>query len=88
MGMSYSKAWRAVRQAEEHLELKLLRRFTGGSAGGGSKLTEDGRQLTSRFRALMDEADADLDRLYRKHFGDAPFARPEPSPTEHESRPT
>lgn len=77
MGMSYNKAWRAMRQAEDHLGVKLLVRRTGGSDGGGSILTEDGLRLRERFRAFLDEADADLDRLYRKHFGDASFAQPE-----------
>ena len=77
MGMSYNKAWRAIRQAEDHLGLKLLTRRTGGPDGGGSILTDDGRRLTERFRAFLDEADADLARLYQKYFGDAPFAQPE-----------
>lgn len=80
MGMSYNKAWRAMRQAEDHLGLKLLARRTGGPDGGGSVLTEDGVSLVARFRAFLDEADADLARLYQKYFGDAPFAQPEPPP--------
>lgn len=76
MGMSYNKAWRAMRQAEDHLGIKLLTRRTGGAEGGGSVLTDDGVMLMERFRAFLDEADADLARLYQKHFGDASFAQP------------
>ena len=76
MGMSYNKAWRAMRQAEDHLGVKLLARRTGGVDGGGSLLTEDGMKLMERFRAFLDEADADLARLYQKYFGDASFAQP------------
>jgi molybdate transport system regulatory protein len=79
MGMSYNKAWRAMRQAEDHLGLKLLARRTGGPDGGGSVLTDDGVRLMERFRAFLDEADADLARLYQKYFGDASFAQPAPS---------
>jgi molybdate transport system regulatory protein len=82
MGMSYSKAWRVIRQAEHHLQLELMHRRTGGQAGGGSRLTDDGQQLIQRFRAFLDDADADLDRLYREHFGDAPFAQPSSPPAE------
>jgi molybdate transport system regulatory protein len=82
MGMSYNKAWRAMRQAEDHLGLKLLARRTGGPDGGGSVLTEDGMRLMERFRAFLDEADADLARLYQKYFGDASFAQPEQQPTD------
>ena len=82
MGMSYNKAWRAMRQAEDHLGLKLMTRRTGGPDGGGSVLTDDGHRLMERFRAFLDEADADLARLYQKYFGDASFAQPEgASPT-------
>ncbi len=76
MGMSYNKAWRAMRQAEDHLGIKLLKRRTGGADGGGSVLTEEGVQLMERFRAFLDEADADLARLYQKYFGDSSFAQP------------
>ncbi len=82
LGMAYSKAWRVLGQAEEHLRLELVCRHAGGPTGGGSALTDDGRQFVRRFRAFMDEADVDLDRLYRKHFGDAPFAQPVAPPTE------
>jgi molybdate transport system regulatory protein len=77
MGMSYNKAWRAMRQAEDHLGLKLMTRRTGGPDGGGSVLTDDGQKLMERFRAFLDEADADLARLYQKYFGDASFAQPD-----------
>jgi molybdate transport system regulatory protein len=80
MGMSYNKAWRAMRQAEDHLGIKLLQRRTGGSDGGGSVLTEDGQMLMERFRAFLDEADADLARLYQKYFGDSSFAQPGEAP--------
>jgi len=76
MGMSYNKAWRAMRRAEDRLGVKLLERRAGGRDGGGSVLTEEGAQFVERFRAFLDEADADLARLYRKYFGDAPFAQP------------
>jgi molybdate transport system regulatory protein len=65
-----------MRQAEDHLGVKLLARRTGGTDGGGSVLTEDGVQLMERFRMFLDEADADLARLYQKYFGDASFAQP------------
>jgi molybdate transport system regulatory protein len=77
MGMSYNKAWHVVRMAEDHLRVQLLTRRTGGAGGGGSELTPDGLELIRRFRAFLDEADAELAKLYREHFGDLPFAQPE-----------
>ena len=78
MGMSYNKAWHVVRMAEDRLRMELLSRRTGGQGGGGSVLTDAGVELVRRFRAFLDDADADLDRLYFDHFGDLPFAQPEP----------
>jgi molybdate transport system regulatory protein len=82
MGMAYSKAWTIMREAETHFGLKLLERQAGGPTGGGSVLTDDARQLLFHFKALIDEADAMLDRLYRKHFGNAPYAKPAGGPAE------
>lgn len=73
MGMAYSKAWRVIREAEELLGVRLMNRRIGGAAGGGSVLTEHGHELVTRFRALREEADAELERLCQKYFGDAPF---------------
>ena len=73
----------------DHLGIKLMTRRTGGPDGGGSVLTEDGHRLMERFRAFLDEADADLARLYQKYFGDTSFAQPEdalpPAPGQDES---
>lgn len=35
MNMSYSKAWKIVKQCEENLGFKLLISTTGGKSGGG-----------------------------------------------------
>jgi len=75
-GMAYSKAWRIVKNAEEHLDVKLLERHIGGSAGGGSALTPDGQRLVAGFVAMRAEAEQSLQLLFLKYFGDEPFARP------------
>jgi molybdate transport system regulatory protein len=67
--MAYSKAWHIVRRAEEHLGFTLLQRRTGGTGGGGSAVSDEGRRLVEAFGALLDEADTLLDELYAKHFG-------------------
>ena len=75
-GLSYSKAWHLANEAEERLGLRLFERRVGGSAGGGSALTTDGRRLSERFGALMVAADRDLGELYERYFADLPFAGP------------
>jgi molybdate transport system regulatory protein len=75
MGMSYSKAWRIVRQAEEHLGVELLERHAGGAAGGGSVLTAEAHSLIERFGHLQDDLQVALDVLFAKYFADQPYVR-------------
>jgi molybdate transport system regulatory protein len=73
MKMSYSKAWRMVREIEQGLGVTLLARQTGGTAGGGSRLTDEGRLVLERFEAFTKDVDATLEELFRRHFSDLPY---------------
>ncbi len=68
LGMSYSKAWSIIKRAESKLGFLLLERQIGGSDGGGSSLTEQGRRLTKSYRDLSLDAEELLPKLYQKHF--------------------
>jgi molybdate transport repressor ModE-like protein len=70
MGMSYSKAWRMVGEIERELGVVLLERKAGGVVGGGSRLTAEGWLLLERFDAFMQDVDAMLEGLFRRHFSD------------------
>ena len=52
MYLSYTKALRMLQRAEAAFGCPLLVRTAGGSQGGGSALTTEGRQLLARYRAL------------------------------------
>ena len=41
--MSYNKAWRIVRVAEEELSFPLIIKSVGGCNGGGSIVTDQGK---------------------------------------------
>jgi molybdate transport system regulatory protein len=69
MGIAYSKAWRIVRRAEEHLGFTLLTRHAGGPGGGGSALSAEARWLVRAFGDLLREADPLLDELCARHLG-------------------
>ncbi len=75
MGMSYSKAWRIVRDAEDHLGMMLLHRRTGGAEGGGSALTAEGEAMVERYARLIGDLEEALEALFARYFGDEPFAR-------------
>jgi len=68
IGMSYSQAWELLNTLENRLGFALLERKVGGSSGGGSVLTERGKQLVECFDGFRQEATIELDRLFRKYF--------------------
>jgi molybdate transport system regulatory protein len=49
MSMSYNKAWRIIKRAEEELGYNLIDKSVGGSNGGGSTVTPAGKHLTEKF---------------------------------------
>jgi molybdate transport system regulatory protein len=52
MEMSYRQAWLLVQAAEEIFGAKLVETATGGAHGGGSRLTDKGREVLARYRAV------------------------------------
>ncbi|HHX86628.1 MAG TPA: LysR family transcriptional regulator [Firmicutes bacterium] len=69
--MSYSQAWRLIDLLENELGFPLLNKRAGGSSGGGSELTPQGRELLRRFAPFREEAQQALQELYQKYFADA-----------------
>ncbi|MEO7760570.1 MAG: winged helix-turn-helix domain-containing protein [Casimicrobiaceae bacterium] len=58
LGMSYRRAWLLVEQTNACLISPAVETATGGSNGGGTKLTPAGSELISRYRALERETRA------------------------------
>ena len=71
MGLSYSKGARLIKTAEKQLGFKLLERRIGGSGGGGSRLTDEGRELLNKYRQLTRRVQEDADRAFEEIFGEA-----------------
>lgn len=70
MGMSYSKAWKMINEMEVQLGYSVLERYAGGAEGGGSCLTEEGREFVRRYQALQRDVEEAAEKLFQKHFGD------------------
>lgn len=58
MGMSYRRAWLLVETMNACFTAPLVEAARGGSGGGGAGLTELGREVLARYRALEDKAAA------------------------------
>ncbi len=71
MKMSYRQAWDLIRMLEENLGFPLMERQAGGSRGGGSSLTDEGRSLLFSYIQFRREASKCLDDLFKRHFRQA-----------------
>jgi molybdate transport system regulatory protein len=52
MGMSYRRAWLLVDALNQLFREPLIAKQTGGSGGGGARLTKLGRDVVGRYRAI------------------------------------
>ncbi len=69
MQMSYSAGWNVIRTLESQLSRVLIRRSQGGSGGGKSSLTEDGRELLTRYDAYSEALWDKAGELFETYFG-------------------
>lgn len=55
--MSYRRAWELVEDLNRHLGTPVVAASTGGSGGGGARLTEVGQALVNAYRAIETAAE-------------------------------
>lgn len=68
MGMAYTKALRLLRTAEEALGYPLTQRAAGGHAGGGSRLTPQGRAFLDTYARFRDRCAEENRLLWQQEF--------------------
>lgn len=70
MGMSYKRAWGLVQALNGGWGAPLVETARGGAAQGGAVLTDDGREVLSRYRQMQqktrDSIAADVAELGRR----------------------
>lgn len=54
--MSYRRAWMLVETLNQSLEQPAVVTVTGGTHGGGARLSEVGEEIIRRYRAIEDAA--------------------------------
>jgi molybdate transport system regulatory protein len=70
LGISYKSAWQKLDALNNLLPYPLLHKQTGGTGGGGSALTEEGRALLARLDLLTKESSRFL-ALFAEHPAEA-----------------
>lgn len=68
MGLSYSKALRILKEAEQHLGFTIVEKFRGGDSGGESRVTDKGKKLIESYDFLYEEVNKTLDKNFDKYF--------------------
>ncbi|MCI5699254.1 MAG: LysR family transcriptional regulator [Lachnospiraceae bacterium] len=68
MDLAYSKAWKILHRAEETLGYDLIIKRTGGSHGGGSTLTEEGRVFLGKYRRFEKKLRQNAEELFHESF--------------------
>ena len=66
IGMSYRRAWLLMSSLNTSFRKPVARAVTGGRGGGGATLTDFGRELIERYRAL----DRDISSIAARHLQD------------------
>jgi len=64
LGIPYRRAWDRVHECEERLGVRLMDTQTGGTGGGGARLTPEGLEYVRRFQ----EFTTGLDELIKARF--------------------
>jgi molybdate transport repressor ModE-like protein len=70
MGMSYSKGWKLIGNLEGQLGHSVITRIQGGRNGGGAYLTDEGKELVSKYNRFSTEAMDSINAIFRKYFAD------------------
>jgi molybdate transport system regulatory protein len=68
MKISYRKAWGLLREIEYDLGFSLVGKKRGGSAGGRTTFTPDGKKLLDAFTSLQSDLDAADKEIIRSFF--------------------
>lgn len=68
MNISYSKGWNMINLMEGQLGYAVVIRRPGGSNGGYTSLTEEGRQLLEKYKRFETEAKDAVQAIFEKCF--------------------
>ncbi len=69
MDLSYSKAWKMIRNVEKALGQPAVTRTHGGTEGGSAQLTDAGRMLLEKYIRFEEKGRQALRKAFEEEFG-------------------
>ena len=72
LGISYRKAWGDLKKAQDAMGIALVERQRGGSQGGRTVLTEQGRQWLEAYGHFRRDVEVAVEKSFEKYFGEIP----------------
>jgi len=67
LGISYRKAWGDLKKAEKHLNVSLIEKHRGGSSGGNTVLTAEGKRWADFYTRFRSDIEKAAEKAYKKH---------------------
>ena len=68
MGLSYSKAWKMIRNVEKALGEPAVKRIHGGTEGGSAQLTPAGRILLEKYMDFERKSREATRKIFEEEF--------------------
>jgi molybdate transport system regulatory protein len=68
LSISYRKAWGDLKKAEKCLGVTLLEKQRGGSFGGRSTLTAEGKKWVRAYAKFRSDIERAVEKSYQKHI--------------------
>lgn len=68
LGISYSKGWNIIQNAEDGIGYRIVERQPGGRGGGTAKVTDRGKKLIELFELYETQLEKASEELFRQIF--------------------
>ena len=66
--ISYRKAWGDLKKAQDTLNVALVKKQRGGTLGGQTALTEQGKKWVKAYTRFRDDTEKAVEKAYEKHI--------------------
>lgn len=66
--ISYRKAWGDLKKAQETLNVPLVEKWRGGTQGGHTNLTNQGKKWLKAYAGFRQDIEKAVDKAYKKHI--------------------